>query len=309
MANEYDSPWKEAIGLHFRQFLEFFFPEIAADIDWSAGYEFLDAELQAITRGARHGRRVVDRLVKVTRLSGKQQLVLIHIEIQSQVDRTFSRRMLLYYTRVHDLFGLDLCSLAILGDSDPNWRPSGYRYGLWGCVHRLRFPVRKLLDYPDWVSQSDNPFAWLTAAHLQALATRRKPKKRAEIKFRLIRGLYSCGFSGPQVRELFRLLDWVLALPRDLEYAFKQDLARFEEENLMPYVTSVERIARKEGLQEGLQEACNRLRVQILQQYQSRWGRPATEVAESLELVQDIDRLAEILTLTVTAKSREDWSV
>lgn len=127
------------------------------------------------------------------------------------------------------------------------------------------------------------------------------------------RGLYSCGFSGPQVRELFRLLDWVLALPRDLEYAFKQELARFEEENRMPYVTSVERIARKEGLQEGrqegLEEACNRLRVQILQQYQSRWGPPATDVAESLELVQDIDRLAEILTLTVTAKSREDWSV
>jgi hypothetical protein len=30
---DYDSPWKEAISLYFRDFLRFFFPPIEADID------------------------------------------------------------------------------------------------------------------------------------------------------------------------------------------------------------------------------------------------------------------------------------
>ena len=37
IASDDDSPWKEAIGQHSQQFLEYFFPDIEADIDWSAG--------------------------------------------------------------------------------------------------------------------------------------------------------------------------------------------------------------------------------------------------------------------------------
>lgn len=315
MASDYDSPWKEAITQHFQQFLEYFFAEIHADVDWFAGYEFLDSELQAIISGAQHGRRFADRLVRVRRRSGKHQLVLIHVEVQSQVDRQFGRRMLLYHSRIFDRFGLDLCSLAILGDTDPNWRPQGRRRRLWGCLHQLRFPVRKLLDYPDTVSQTTNPFAWLTAGHRQAQATRRHPKKRAAAKSRMVRGLYTCGLSIQQIRELFRLLDWLLALPEDLEYAFRQDLARFEEENSMPYVTSIERLARKEGREEGLEagqeiardQACRSLRQEILARYQVRWGQPPDRVAAQLEQLQDLQQLVSLLGALVTAATPTDW--
>ena len=52
---DYDSPWKEAIGLYFESFLEFFFPHIWADIDWSQGYTMLDKELQKIVGSAALG--------------------------------------------------------------------------------------------------------------------------------------------------------------------------------------------------------------------------------------------------------------
>ena len=54
---DYDSPWKEAIRLHFESFLQFFFPRIWADIDWSQGYEMLDKKLQKIVRSAALGHR------------------------------------------------------------------------------------------------------------------------------------------------------------------------------------------------------------------------------------------------------------
>jgi hypothetical protein len=62
---DYDSPWKESISLYFRAFLAFFFPHVEADINWDRGYEFLDKELQQITRDAEIGEREADKLVKV----------------------------------------------------------------------------------------------------------------------------------------------------------------------------------------------------------------------------------------------------
>jgi hypothetical protein len=54
-----------------------------------------------------------------------------------------------------------------------------------------------------------------------------------------------------QVRRLFRVLDWMLAIPSELEQSFRSEVERFEEARRMPYVTSIERLAREEGRQEG----------------------------------------------------------
>ena len=43
---DYDSPWKDILDLQFEEFMAFFFPTAHAQIDWRAGYEFLDKELQ-----------------------------------------------------------------------------------------------------------------------------------------------------------------------------------------------------------------------------------------------------------------------
>ncbi|MFN2266961.1 MAG: hypothetical protein ABR533_01695 [Desulfonatronovibrio sp.] len=59
MKDEYDSPWKIALERYFPEFMEFFFPDVHSDIDWSAGYEFLDKELQQVVRDAELGRRYV----------------------------------------------------------------------------------------------------------------------------------------------------------------------------------------------------------------------------------------------------------
>jgi hypothetical protein len=48
---DYDNPWKQVIEDFFPDFLEFFFPEAYAVIDWTRGYEFLDKELQQLEIG------------------------------------------------------------------------------------------------------------------------------------------------------------------------------------------------------------------------------------------------------------------
>ena len=130
--SDFDSPWKEAIEFFFEDFILFFFPRVHADIDWSRGVEFLDKELQQLVPESEHGLRIVDKLVRVFRLS-REDWVLVHVEVQGQPEQQFERRMYVYNFRVFDRFGRTVATLAVLSDTRPDWRPSEFRSELWGC--------------------------------------------------------------------------------------------------------------------------------------------------------------------------------
>jgi hypothetical protein len=97
---DYDSPWKEIIERYFPDFLEFFFPQAFAEIDWKKPYEFLDQELQQLETDAEIGKRLADKVAKVWLLNGEEAWILIHIEVQGQYDRNFAERMYTYNYRL-----------------------------------------------------------------------------------------------------------------------------------------------------------------------------------------------------------------
>lgn len=132
---DFDSPWKDALDEYLPSFIELFFPTMHAEIDWSRGYETLDKELQQITPDAEDGRRYVDKLVQVWRLTGEAELVLIHIEVQGQGEATFAPRMFVYNCRLVERYNKAVVSLAVLADENPNWHPAVFRRELWGVLH------------------------------------------------------------------------------------------------------------------------------------------------------------------------------
>jgi hypothetical protein len=202
-----------------------FFPHIHADIDWSRGYVFLDKELQKIVPKAGRGRLYVDKLVKVWRKNGREAWVLIHIEVQTQREADFPRRMYRYNNRLTERYNRTVVSLAVLADDDPNWRPDHYQKELWDCSVRMGWPALKLLDYANRVAElegSKNPFAKVVLAHLKALETRKDPSSRRTWKVRLVRGLYERGFSSEDVRQLLRVIEWLMELPPRLQQDFQQ---------------------------------------------------------------------------------------
>ena len=239
---------------YFPAFMAFFFPTAHADIDWSRGYESLDTELAQIVRDAALGRRLADKLVKVWRRDGAEQVVLIHTEIQGERDPEFAKRMYVYNYRLFDRYDRPVVSLAVLGDASTRWRPARYGYHLWGCRVGIAFPVVKLRDYQArWteLEASTNPFATVVMAHLQTRATRRDPAGRLQEKLRLMRRLYAHGYTRQDILDLFRFIDWVMVLPEELEARFQTELAHLEEETRMPYITSIERMGIERGRQEG----------------------------------------------------------
>ena len=81
---------------------------------------------------------------------------------------------------------------------------------------------------------------------------------------RLVRLLYERGYTREHVLELFRVLDWMLRLPEDLEHEFKRELITFEEQAKMPYVTGIERLSRQEGRKEGRQQGEARVFLRLI---------------------------------------------
>ncbi|MFA5632442.1 MAG: hypothetical protein WC997_13085 [Porticoccaceae bacterium] len=73
IAEDHDSPWKEALEYFFQPFLQLLYPDIHAVIDWSQPFIFLDKELQKITRNSGTGRRHADKLVKVLFRDGRER--------------------------------------------------------------------------------------------------------------------------------------------------------------------------------------------------------------------------------------------
>ncbi|MEQ9668180.1 transposase [Coleofasciculus sp. G2-EDA-02] len=295
--SEYDSPWKESISLYFREFLNFFYPQIEEDIDWERGFEFLDTELQQIKRETETGRRDADKLVKVWRRSGEEQWVLVHVEVQSQRQSEFSERMYLYHSRIFDRYRRSVVSLGILGDEQPGWRPSRYERELWGCRAILEFPVVKLLDYSmDELARSQNPLAAIVQAHLSAQVAGKDVGVGYESKLSLIKSLYERGYKREDIVQLFRLIDWFIALPKKEEDRLWQEIQTLEEERKMPYITSVERI----GIRKGQQGA-------IIRILEVRFENIPQELRELIGKIEDLEVLGTLLVQAVTTQSLESF--
>nr|MDQ2732426.1 hypothetical protein [Armatimonadota bacterium] len=148
-ASDYDTAWKEAIVRYFPLFLLFFYFDIHEEIDWSRPYEFMDKELHGVKLGGKSRRKIVDMLVKVWLKTGQEIWVLIHIEVQNQFQNEFPKRMFVYAYRIYDRYGHPIASLAVLGDNDPNWRPEGYGYNVFGTGMQHQYRVAKLTDYEE----------------------------------------------------------------------------------------------------------------------------------------------------------------
>ncbi|WP_416350934.1 Rpn family recombination-promoting nuclease/putative transposase [Rivularia sp. UHCC 0363] len=270
-------------------------------MDWGRGYEFLEQELLQIVGEAEIGKRFVDKLVKVWKQNGEETWVLIHIEIQSQVDKEFAKRMYTYNYRIFDRYGKQVASFAVLGDTQESWRPKEYSYELWGSRASLQFPVIKLLDYEaNWnqLEASENPFAVIVMAHLRTQASSQNPEARLQWKLGLIRRLYQKGYTRDKIIKLIQLLDWMMTLPKELEIACNKEIRQYEEQP-MPYITTFERFGMLENQRENI--------IEVLE---VRFGEvPADLIAQINELgdIEDMSGLKQLHKQAVTINSLEEF--
>ncbi len=268
--------------------------------------EFLDKELEEVTKDAEIGRRFADKLVKLYLKNGEEEWLLVHVEVQSQEESDFAARIYTYNYRIYDRYKKTVVSLAVLGDSNPNWKPSQFGYSLFGCTLNFQFPVAKLVDYQQRLSElekDNNPFATVVMAHLAALNTTSDRNERKVQKLALVRRLYEQGLQEQDVINLFAFIDWMMTLPPNLEAEFNKEVQQLEARQSMKYITSIERNAREEGKKEGKEET---LIKGIALGLRLKFGNSGQDLLPEIEAIEDINILDAILEAIETTDTVDE---
>jgi flagellar biosynthesis/type III secretory pathway protein FliH len=108
------------------------------------------------------------------------------------------------------------------------------------------------------------------------------------------------------------LIDWMMQLPPELENQFREEMTRLAEEKQMPYVTSLERLAREEGREEGRQEGLEEgVRKGLLEGIEVglsvRFGPEGLALMTEVRRVQNVAQLQKLLALIRTVGSLDDY--
>lgn len=324
--SDFDGAWKETLEFFLPGLLELLFAPIADRIDRSKGFHFLDTELQSLQADTQSKRQSVDKLIKV-HLDGIFRWILVHIEVQSQPDPHFPKRMFRYFYRILDVHGLPVVSLAILSDAEPNFRPGPFELDTAGTRCVFYYHTAKLLDLDEaMLEQSSNPVAKVILAHRIAQQTAGDDAGRLREKLRWFRELMRQGFSGEEIHRLLKALDAMNPLPRDLAVEFRQQIIQCDPSKIMPLLTSFEQMALEEGLEKGLEKGIEKgraeglskglwsgqliaLRESIRDLLEERFGFVNREIIDRLEAVSDPSTLRLWNRRAVTIETPEAFRV
>jgi len=287
---EQDNTWKDVVEELFEAFLFFFFPDIHKDIDFAKGYAFLDKELQQITGDSETGGRVADKLAKVRLVDGTDGWLLIHFEIQGYVQKVFPERMFVYNYRIFDKYRKEVISLAILTDDNPNFRPNEYRRARWGFEISCRYPIIKLLDYRDrWaeLETSSQPFAIIVMAFLKTLETEGNVQERYTWKKRFLLELYQRGLNRETILAVYKFIDWVMKLSKELNTKLVAEIQDTEETKKMSYITTAERM--------GIEKSMSTVHQAIALAFKAKFGETGQPLIERVYRLKRLESLQTLL--------------
>lgn len=311
---EMDGPWKYILSLLFQQFIELCFPEIATQIDWSEKVS-LNTEFQKMvtdekTKNTKTKKKITDLLFKVHMKNGQRTSVILHLETQGQTQKEdFPVRMVEYSLAISKNYKDPVLSIAILIDSDPNWRVD--RYEKINPItnkpyFQFLFYMVKLLDYAPKLEQlnsEENIFALVLRAQLKVMETqwnsktlkvakREKQIKRFEDKKMFALELRSLlrkkKVSREQMNSLQKFLDCIIKLPEDLMIEYNTAVKQIAEDWEKTYVSTHEQVGRIEGRKEGLQEGIQKGEATFLSNLlKGRFPRAVT--AKYLKMINSAD--------------------
>ncbi|MCW5933566.1 MAG: hypothetical protein KIT45_04595 [Fimbriimonadia bacterium] len=172
--------------------------------------------------------------------------------------------------------------------------------------------VLKLLDFENQMEaleREPEPLAWVVLAYLKKLATRDDLRLRVSERLHLVRNLVKQGYNVEEAVSLFRLLEFMLDLPPQLELEFDQQLKELKQE--MPETTLLsrfERQAMERGRQEGRQEGLLLARESLIEVLRAKFGKTPRSLEAQVHRMEDPDQLRYWLRRAVLANSLKEFS-
>jgi hypothetical protein len=228
---DFDSNWKFLIIKYFYPFIDFFLPDLYADLDTSRAPVFLDNELQTIWRSMKTGMKMTDKLVRVWLKNGEERLVLVHIEIQARFETLFSKRMFTMSYRILDKNQVHPVALAVFVDTPVPSAFNCYEHALYGTKTSYEYNAYKVIDQieAELLKRDDNLFSLVVLANLRTIQTKTQDKagkeKAAFDRLLFKKHLYNLvverNFELEVYHDLLNFINYLMALPEQLEIEYE----------------------------------------------------------------------------------------
>lgn len=177
----------------FDDFLRFLFKDADNVLDIDKGFQFLDKEMDELFLAEESGApKFVDKLAKVFTKDGKEEWVLIHIEVQGYDDKDFAKRMFTYFYRILDKYQKQVTAIAIFTDGNKKFHPTSYEYEFLGTKKSFHFNTYKIIEQDEkLLEQDENPFAVVILTVLLAIKKKALDDDLLKIKMKIFRNFIS----------------------------------------------------------------------------------------------------------------------
>jgi hypothetical protein len=258
MRAKYDILWKGMLERVFDDFLRFVFPNADRRFDMKKGFTYLDKELAELYPHPEEpsDTKFVDKLVQVYTRSGKEKLLLVHVEVQGSYEKTFTTRMFKYFYRVYDHYNKPVLPVAIF--SGGGGKRMGNRFHLEddGISLTYEFNTLDINDFTDAeLKASDNPFAGvLLAAKGLSISGKSRDDKLLKQKVSLAKHLYGKGFEKQKIEGIFSFIEnYVLFEKPEYNRIFNEQIDGITNKpNTMDIIEQVAEIREKKVLEKSV---------------------------------------------------------
>lgn len=291
--------FKDLLRAFFREFLELFFSDVAVRLDFST-VTFLDKEVFTDLPGGRQ--RTLDLVAQVQTLDGKRELVLIHVEVESQPKRrTFGRRMLDYYMMLHLRHRLPVFPIVVylargaggLGVEVHEESVFDKRV-LMFAYHRVGIPDLSAKEY----LPSNNPLAFGLAALMRA-----GEQHPAALKVKCLLGIARALVDEARKALLLNCVETYLRLDEQEEKLYEELVKQPEQEEVREMLAVYEErgiaIGEQRGIVRGKRDA-------VLRLLRSRFGKLPKAIEARVEKMETEAELDALFDAALSAQSLND---
>lgn len=253
------------------EFMELFFQEASQFIDFSH-LKFLSQEVFTdVTVGEK---RAIDILVE-TKLKEEKQIILVHIESQSYLQKEFAERMFIYFSRLYEKHRCKILPISIFSYDKIHDEPDIFQLG-FSFLDVLKFNFYKLelrkLHWREFI-KSDNPVA---AALLSKMGYRKDEKVQVRLEF--LKMLTRMQLDPARAELIGGFFHSYLKLNKQEQARFEQEVNRLgkkEAEIIMQFTTPWH--------EKGWLEGQSKL---ILRQLKKRFGEVPADIEEIIKSLE-----------------------
>lgn len=304
MAN--DQLIKDLLRAFFREFLELFYPDVAARLDFTQT-TFLDKEM--FTDLPQGSRREADLVAQVTTLDGEPEIILIHVEVQTQRRGEFPYRMFEYYALLWLRHKRPIFPLVVYLAPSARAREDGglvtetYAASLFGeDILTFRYRALGLPDLPaDEYVAGENPLAPALSALMRTGRMGRVLRKVTSFRQKSL-------IETDEARRalLLNVIETYLKLSTEEEAEFQRLLGQPEFAEVRQMITIYEQRGIEQGIEQGMEQGIVRgMRRTLLNLLRARFGELPESVTAWIEAIESAADLDVLSQRVLTAASLE----